>query len=228
MRDLTDDLPREKLSRRGLGALTDQELLALILGHGGAGRTVFDIAGALLADVGGTHGLARASLSRLARAAGIGAAQASRILAAVELGRRTVTTPASPRLALDSPKALGEFLLPRFGAHAMERLGVVLLDGRHRLIQVHVVSEGATDRVIGVPRDVFREAVIAGAAGLVLFHNHPSGDPTPSAADIRLTQRLAEAGALVGIVVVDHIILGDGVYCSLRAARHFVNPADSP
>jgi DNA repair protein RadC len=215
----TDDRPREKLSHRGVGALGDREILALVIGHGVAGRSASDIAEALLADVGGIHGLTRATVIRLVRAAGIGVAQASRVIAAVELGRRTLCVPLSPRLPLQTPAALGEFLLPRFGAHAVERFGVVLLDARHRLMHVHMVSEGGLDVALALPRDVFREATLSGAAAVALFHNHPSGDPEPSHDDLLLTRRLIHAGRIVGIDVVDHLILGDTEYCSLRQRK---------
>jgi DNA repair protein RadC len=214
-----DDRPREKLSRRGVGSLGDREILALVIGHGVAGRSALDIAEALLTDVGGIHGLTRATVIRLVRAAGIGVAQASRVIAAVELGRRTLHVPLAPRLPLQTPAALGEFLLPRFGAHAVERFGVVLLDARHRLMHVHMVSEGGLDVAVAVPRDVFREATQSGAAAVVLFHNHPSGDPEPSRDDLLLTRRLIHAGRIVGIDVVDHLILGDTEYCSLRLRK---------
>jgi len=214
-----DDRPREKLSRRGVGSLGDREILALVIGHGVAGRSALDIADALLADLGGIHGLTRATVIRLVRAAGIGVAQASRVMAAVELGRRTLCVPVSPRLPLQTPEALGEFLLPRYGAHAVERFGVILLDARHRLLHVHMVSEGGLDATLALPRDVFREATLSGAAAVVIFHNHPSGDPEPSRDDLLLTRRLLHAGRIVGIDVVDHIILGDTEYCSIRQRK---------
>jgi DNA repair protein RadC len=199
--------------------LADQEVLALVLGHGLAGRPALEIARSLLVDVGGLHGLTRVPASRLARIAGVGAVQASRVVAAIELGRRTLLIPAAPKLALGSPDALGAFLLPRFGSHPVERFGVVMLDSRHRLIRALVVSEGALDRAPAVPRDVLREAMIEGAAAVVLFHNHPSGDPTPTNEDVLLTRRLVNAGSIVGIDVVDHIIVAESTYCSLRRAR---------
>jgi len=216
---LTSDGPRERLARTGIASLADAELLALVLGHGVAGRSARAIAEDLLREAGGLHGLARTSCSRFARAAGVGTVQASRIMAAVELGRRTLTIQPEKKLPLQSPRALAQFLLPQFGAHPVERMGAVLLDARHRLIRVHIVSEGTIDRTIGVPRDVFREAAIAGAAAVVIFHNHPTGDATPTPDDVLLTRRMQEAGEIVGIDLVDHIILADSTYYSLRMAR---------
>ena len=122
------------------------------------------------------------------------------------------------RLPLRSPEEIASILLPRFGAHATERFGAVLLDSRHRYLRTHLVSEGSLDAALAVPRDVFREAAISGAAAVAVFHNHPSGDPTPTRSDLELTQRLIDAGRIVGIDVVDHVILADTTYCSLRKA----------
>jgi DNA repair protein RadC len=149
----------------------------------------------------------------------VGAAKAARVLAGVELGRRTLAVSPPAKLALRSADDLAALLVPRFGAHPTERVGVVMLDSRHRLMRVHLVSDGALDAALAVPRDVFREAAIAGAAAIAVFHNHPSGDPTPTTSDIELTRRLISAGRIVGIDVVDHLILVDGAYCSLRKAE---------
>jgi DNA repair protein RadC len=214
-----DEGPREKLARNGAASLSDAELLAVVLGHGVFGRSARAIADDLLREAGGLHGLARTSGSRFARAAGVGTVQASRVIAAVELGRRTLMVAPAEKLPLQSPRALAEFLLPRFGAHPVERLGAVLLDSRHRLIRVHIVSEGTLDRTIGLPRDVFREAAIAGASAVAIFHNHPTGDATPTPDDVLLTRRVRDAGEIVGIDLVDHIILADSTYYSLRMAR---------
>jgi DNA repair protein RadC len=207
------------MSRVGSAPLGDAELLAVVLGHGGSGRTASDIAQAVLIEVGGLPALTRVSSRRLARVAGIGVAQASRILAAVELGRRTLSAPPDTRTPIRSASDVAEFLLPRFGAHPVERFGVVLLDTRHRMMGVHLVSEGTLDATVALPREVFREAAIAGAAAVLLFHTHPSGDPHPSVEDVAVTKRLAAAGRIVGIDVLDHLILADARYCSLRKSR---------
>lgn len=215
------DLPREKLVRSGVAALGDNELLALVLGHGTTGCPALELATALLRDVGGVHGLTRVGITSLTRRAGVGEAKASRVLAAIELGRRTLSIAPRAKLPLRSPDEIGAFLIPRFGAFPTERFGVILLDSRHRLIRVQVISEGGLDAVLVLPRDVFREAAISRAAAVVVFHNHPSGDPTPTRDDVELTHRLVSAGRIVGIDVVDHVILADTVSYSMRKAGKF-------
>lgn len=217
MKDLApQDRPREKLADRGKGALGDNELLAVLLGHGTGGATALDLANRLLADVGGLRGLARVSPVELAKTRGVGPATAGRLVAAVELGRRSVVRAGPVRLQIAASVDAARYLLPRFGGAEVEQGGVLLLDARHRVLQARVLTRGTADATSMHPRDVFREAALAGAAAVVLFHNHPSGDPLPSPDDLELTQRMMKAGELMGILVVDHIILGDTSYCSLR------------
>jgi len=213
------DRPREKLERAGVDALGDNELVALVLGHGQPGANALATANHLLEVSGGVAGLTRVHRRQLLQVPGIGPAQASRVLAAVELGRRTLLVEAGDRPRFPNALEMARFLLPRFGAYPVERFGVMLLDTKLRLVGVELVSVGGLDASLADPRDVFRVAIAARASALVLFHNHPSGDPTPSLDDIRLTQRLAAAGEVVGIDVVDHVILADQRYRSLREMR---------
>lgn len=210
------DRPREKLARAGASALGDNELVAVVLGQGRAGASVLDLANALLERVGGVRGLARARSDDLVGVTGIGQARAGQLLAAVELGRRTVARGPEERLKVTSPRIVGEYLLARFGNRPVEQFGVVLLDTKHRVMRATVLSVGTLDASVVHPREIFREAVAANAAAIVLFHNHPSGDPEPSFDDTRLTERLMSAGVLMGIDVLDHIILGDARYFSYR------------
>jgi DNA repair protein RadC len=210
------DRPREKLARLGAASLGDNELLAIVLGHGRARASALDLANTVLADAGGLDGLVRARYESLTMLHGIGAARAAQVLAAIELGRRTVARAGRERVQLVNPRAVAEYLLPLYGAAPVEQFGVVLLDTKRRVIRTRVVSVGTLDASVVHPREVFREAVAANAAVLVLFHNHPSGDPEPSRDDDELTQRLVAAGVIMGIDVIDHIILGDGRYWSLH------------
>lgn len=210
------DRPREKLGRVGPAALGDNELVAIVIGHGHRGGSALDVANAVLDAAGGVHGLPRLLRDDLARIAGLGAAKGSQILAAVELGRRTLLRGPQARRQILSPRDAAAHLLPEFGSSAVERFGVLLLDSRHRVIRARLLSVGSLDASLAHPREVFREAIVGGAAAIVLFHNHPSGDPTPSRDDVALTARLASAGALMGIDVVDHIILAETRYRSLK------------
>ena len=210
------DRPREKLQRLGASALGDNELVAIVLGHGRPRASALDLANAVLVAVDGVEGLSRARPDDLTRVAGIGAARAAQVLAAVELGRRTLTRVGRERVQLKTPGSVAELLLPLYGSRSVEQFGVVLLDTKHRVLRTTVVSVGTLDASIVHPREVFREATAAGAAALVLFHNHPSGDPEPSPEDIQLTRRLIAAGVLMGIDVVDHVILAEAQFCSLK------------
>jgi DNA repair protein RadC len=210
------DRPREKLQRVGATALGDNELLAIVLGHGRANASALDLANAVLAGAGGIERIARAGYDELRGIPGIGAARAAQIVAAVELGRRTLSRTGKERVQITSPKSLADMLLPLYGSRSVEQFGVVLLDTKHRVMRTTVVTVGTLDASIVHPREIFREAATAGAAAIVLFHNHPSGDPEPSQDDVLLTRRLVSAGVLMGIDVVDHVILADARYCSLR------------
>ena len=210
------DRPREKLQRLGASALGDNELVAIVLGHGQPRASALDLANAVLVAVDGVDGLSRARPDDLTRIAGIGPARAAQVLAAVELGRRTLTRVGRERVQLKTPRGTAELLLPQYGSRAVEQFGVVLLDTKHRVLRTTVVSVGTLDASIVHPREIFREATAAGAAALVLFHNHPSGDPEPSAEDVLLTRRLIAAGVLMGIDVIDHVILAGVRFCSLK------------
>jgi DNA repair protein RadC len=221
MKDLApQDRPREKLERGGVDSLGDNELLAVLIGHGTAGASALEIANLVLASARGIHGLPRIHREELSGVAGVGAAVAARIQAAVELGRRTLTHPPAERPQLLTPRDMAGFLLPRFGAFPTERFGLLLLDARYRPVAVKLLSSGSRDASMVHPREVFREAILASACAIVLFHNHPSGDANPSSDDYALTRRLVGAGRLMGIDVVDHLILADNQYCSLRLTGH--------
>jgi len=210
------DRPREKLLRAGAGALGDNELVAVLLGAGLRDRDALAVAAHLLSGVGGVAGLGRAAAERLTRAPGVGPTRAARLLAAVELGRRSLAAPQVARPRLATPAAVAGYLGPDHAGHAEERFGVLLLDTRHRAIRAVTISRGTLDASLVHPREVFRAASDHAAAAVVLFHNHPSGDPDPSVDDVHLTRRLVDAGELMGIAVIDHVVLGDGCWHSLR------------
>jgi DNA repair protein RadC len=213
------DRPREKLQRLGVATLGDNELVAVVLGAGRASANALELANTLLAHAGGIEGLARARQDDLTRVAGIGTARAAQVVAAVELGRRTLTRVGRDRVQVTTPRVVAELLLPIYGNRPVEQLGIVLLDTKHRVMRTTIITVGTLDASIMHPREIFREATAAGAAAIVVFHNHPSGDPEPSKDDVDLTHRLIAAGVLMGIDVIDHVILGDVRYCSMKERK---------
>src|SRR5581483_1369641 len=219
MKDLSpDDRPCEKLLRHGPGALGDNELVALIVGVGSTRADALEMANDLLLAHDGLHGLTRVGSDQLLES-GLGAARTARVLAAFEIGRRAFVPPPGERFQIRGPWDAAAYLLPRYGSSAVEQFGVVLLDTKHRVFRTCILAVGTDTSSVIEPRDVFREATRSGAAAIVLFHSHPSGDPTPSEDDVGLTHRLSSAGQLMGIDVVDHVILGDMTYYSFKESR---------
>ncbi len=209
-----EERPRERLRRHGAAALSSRELLALLLGSGTPKASALDLAEDLL--LGGLRALPSNSLTELEGRHGFGRAKASRILAALELGSRLAAEGPEAAPFFRSPAESAQYLLPRYASRPVETFGLLALDVRRRLKHEAVVSVGCLTSSLVHPREVFREAVTARAASLVLFHNHPSGDPEPSAEDLALTRRLVSAGTLLGIEVLDHLVLGAGRFVSLK------------
>jgi DNA repair protein RadC len=209
------DRPREKLERLGASAHGDNEILALVLGSGSRHTDALAIANRLLEHTGGLHALTRTGAQDLQRVAGVGQARAAQVLAAVELGRRTLVRAGVERPRFMQPQQVAEYLLPQYGSAAVEQFGIMMLDTKFQLIRIKILSVGSLDTTVVHPREVFREAASASAATIVLFHNHPSGDPTPSPDDLVLTTRMINAGEIMGIAVADHVILSDHRYFSL-------------
>jgi DNA repair protein RadC len=211
-----DDRPREKLLRLGVRSLGDNELVALVIGSGYRASGALEVANDLLRLRGGLHGLVRSSPDELAQVAGVGAAKAARVIAALELGRRSVAHAPGARIQLRTPRDAAAYLLPTSGSRPTEQFGVVLLDTKHRVLRTTIIAAGTLNATVVEPRDVYREALMGAAAAVVVFHTHPSGDPSPSPDDVELTKRLAAAGALMGVDLIDHIVLGDSRYCSFK------------
>lgn len=222
------DRPREKLARVGPGALGDNELLALVLGHGVANTGALELANAVLDATGGLGGLVRASADELLRVPGIGAARAAQIIAALEAGRRTLLRGRREPVVIATAMDAARILVPQYGTKQVEHFGVLLLDARHQVLRVTLVSIGTLDASIVHPREVFREATVAGAAAIILFHNHPSGDPRPSQDDVALTRRLMAAGDLMGISVIDHVIVVDRGFRSLGESGDLRDRREAP
>jgi DNA repair protein RadC len=209
------DRPREKLERLGPSGLGDNELMALVIGGGVRGHSALDLANRLIDHAGGLQGFTRLSVAALCHVAGVGTARAAQVIAAIELGRRTLVRDMVERPRLSTPRQMAAYLLPEYGSCAVEQFGIVMLDSKHRVIRIKLLSVGSLDSTVVHPREVFREAAAAAAAAIVIFHNHPSGDATPSPDDIALTHRMVGAGTIMGIDVVDHLILADQTYYSM-------------
>jgi len=209
--------PRERLQKLGAEALSAQEVLALILGRGIAGESVTVTVQRLLNQFGSIKGMAGASLEELAQVKGIGTAKASQIKAAFELANRLDGYPESSRKpVVKTPDEVVRLVKGRLKGKKREHFLVILLDTRGQLIKISEISIGSLDSSIVHPREVFKEALSASAASVIFVHNHPSGDPEPSEDDIKLTERLANAGEVMGIDVLDHVIIGDEKYLSLK------------
>jgi DNA repair protein RadC len=209
------DGPRERLAALGAEALSDAELVALLLRTGGGGADALSVATRLLARHQGVQGLARAVGPELAATAGVGPAKSASLVAALELGRRLATRRLRPGDSVRGPADVFRHFHARLRDVRHERFLVLLLDGRHRLLREVVISQGTLTASLVHPREVFRPALREAAAAVVLVHNHPSGDPTPSTEDREITARLAEAGRLVGIPVLDHVVVAERGWASL-------------
>lgn len=202
-----DDRPREKLARRGASALNDSELIAILLRTGIAGANAIVVAENLLKTYGSLRGLSRCGVEELAKVPGVGFAKAAQLAAAFDLGNRLARESLTNQ-KIDSPELVNALVGGEMRMLRKEEMRVLLLDTRYHLIRTEDVSVGSINESIAHPRDVFRPAVIASAYAVIVVHNHPSGDPSPSQADHSLTRRLAEAAELMQIKLLDHIIIG--------------------
>ena len=202
-----DERPREKLAAHGASALTDPELLGILLRTGVVGANAVEVGRELLKQYGSLAGLSRCSVDELAKIRGVGFAKAVQLAAAFGLGKRLARETLSKQ-KLDSPELVHELIGAEMRMLRKESLRVILLDTRYHLIRIEEVSLGSINESIAHPRDVFRPALISSAYAVIVVHNHPSGDASPSQTDHGLTRRLAEAAELLQIKLLDHIIIG--------------------
>jgi DNA repair protein RadC len=209
------DGPRERLDVHGAEALSEAELIALLLRTGGGGRDALELAAWLLQQHQGLAGLASTEPTELACTPGIGPAKSATLTAALELGRRLAARRLRPGDPVRGPADVFRHFHARLRHARHERFLVVLLDGRHRMMREVVISQGTLTASLVHPREVFRPALREAAAAVVLVHNHPSGDPTPSTEDREITVRLADAGSLLGIPVLDHVVVAERGWASL-------------
>jgi DNA repair protein RadC len=217
IKELPEDLrPRERLAYAGAPALSTAELLAIILRTGGQGENVIRMAERLLTSFGGLAGLAQASYEELCQAHGLGPAKVTQIKAALELGRRLLLAAPQERAQIRSPADVANLLMLEMGLLEQEHMRTVLLNTKNQVIRISTVYTGSLNTAVVRIGEVFREAIRANCAGIIAVHNHPSGDPTPSPEDVRVTKMLVDAGKLLDIDVLDHLIIGRNRYVSLK------------
>ena len=213
------DRPRERLQRLGPAALTTAELLAILLRTGTQREGVLEVAAGLLRDHHGLRGLAGADLVTLGSAHGLGAAKATTIAAAFELGRRLAIEGDLGRPTITTPQDITRLLQGEMELLQQEELRLLTLDTKHQVLSSVMLYRGSVNSAPARVAEVFREAVRRNATAIAVVHNHPSGDPTPSPDDIALTRALREAGALLEIEMLDHVVIGHGRYISLRERK---------
>jgi DNA repair protein RadC len=212
----SSDRPRERLQYAGAGALSNAELLAIILRTGMKGKNALVMAQGLLSKYKGLAGLARASFGELSREGGVGAAKSAQIQAAFELGRRLLVASPDERPQITSPADAANLLLPEMGLLEQEHLRTLLLDTKHRVLASPTVYVGNVNTSLIRVAELFREAIRLNCAAVIVAHNHPSGDPTPSPDDVRVTEQIVQAGKLLDIEVLDHLVIGRQRYVSLK------------
>jgi DNA repair protein RadC len=217
-----DDRPREKMASKGATALTDAELVAILLRTGTAEKSALDIASELTADGGLYKRLASITrLNELMNIKGLGQAKAATVLAALEIGRRIASAKPVEKIHLSCPQDVAEFLMPRLRYSVKEQFIVILLNGKNKVVGTEVISEGSLSSSVVHPREVYASALLHHAAAIMVAHNHPSGDPKPSDEDREITSLLAQSGKVLGIPLVDHIVIGDGTYYSFLENEAF-------
>lgn len=211
-----DERPRERLEQLGAGALSTAELLAILLRVGIEGENAVHMAQRLLNEMGGLSGIQRASFHDVCQRKGLGPAKAAQIKAAIEIGSRLRSQAADEKPAVHSPADAAEYVRYEMCALDHEELWVMLLDVRNHILQVEKLYRGSLTASTVRVGEIFRAAIARNSANIIIFHNHPSGDPTPSPEDIALTRAISQAGTLLDIDVLDHVVIGQGRFVSLK------------
>lgn len=217
VRDMPEeDRPRERMIRDGAPSLSNAELLAILLRTGSNGQSVMGLAERLLSHFGGLRSLMEADIREMTGIPGIGPAKALQIQAAIEIGKRIARLSRESLIAIRSPQDVANLLMDRLRFEKKEYFIVLHLDTRNHVISEEVVSIGSLDSSIVHPREIFKTALKKSSASIICVHNHPSGDPTPSREDILVSRRLAEVGQLMGIEVLDHVVVGEQRFVSMK------------
>lgn len=211
-----DDRPRERLIRQGAQSLSNQELIAILLRTGTKQESVLTLANRVLNYFEKLHELRHATIEEIVSVKGIGEAKAVQLLAAIELGRRLAQKQVDTRFTIRSPQDAATYLMPEMSSLQQEHFVVLFLNVKNQVLHKQTIFIGSLNSSIVHPREIFREAVKRSAASIICAHNHPSGNATPSPEDIEVTKRLQEAGYIIGIELVDHVIIGDHQFISLK------------
>lgn len=215
------DRPRERLLRQGAKSLSNQELIAILLGTGTKHESVLAVANRVLLTFEKLHNLKFATLEEMTEIKGIGEAKAVLLLAAIELGRRLASKEGEQRYTIRSPEDAANFLMQDMTSLQQEHFVVLFLNVKNQILHKKTIFVGSLNASIVHPREIFREAVKRSAASIICAHNHPSGVPTPSTEDIDVTTRLYEAGKIVGVDLLDHVIIGDHQFISMKEKGYF-------
>ena len=211
-----EEQPRERLARHGASVLSNSELLALLLGSGSKKENAISLAHRILINEQGLRFLVDSTMEQLCSINGIGEAKAAQIKAAIELGKRLAAFELGVDKPVKCPQDVAGLLMEEMRYLKKEHMKLVLLNIKCNLISVEEISIGSLNASIVHPREIFKPAIRKSSASIIMVHNHPSGDPSPSSEDVSITARIAEAGKLIGIELVDHIIIGDGKYISMK------------
>ena len=216
-----NERPREKLLKLGVGSLSNAELLAILLRTGIKNQNVLTLSYKILSQEGGIRFLSNASVEELCEINGIGLAKASQLIAAVELGKRIAQCTDEDEFFIKRPQDAADLLMEDMRYLKKEHMKVILLNVKCKVIGIEEVSVGNLNSSLAHPREIYIPAIKKSSANIILVHNHPSGDPSPSRDDIDITKRIYESGKILGIGLYDHIIIGDGVFVSLKEKNLF-------
>lgn len=211
-----DERPRERLLKYGPEILSNAELLAIILRVGTREYSAIGLAEHMLGKFGGMKGIATADIEGLSSIKGLGMAKATQIKAMVELGKRLSATVSHSRTSIHSPQDIADLLMPELRDLAQEHFKGIFLNTKNEVLKIRTITVGCLDSSLITPRELFREAISCNSASVIVAHNHPSGDPTPSREDVEVSKRLIESGKIIGIEVLDHLVIGDGKWISLK------------
>jgi DNA repair protein RadC len=214
-----EERPRERLLQYGSSALSHAELLAILLRTGSHKESAIHLAQRILKDSGGLHQLVDMNVQELTQLKGIGQTKATQILASIELGRRISQSKLKQTYVIKSPEDAAKYMMESMRHLQKEHFVVLFLNTKHHIIEHETLSIGSLNASIVHPREVFKAAIKRSSASIICLHNHPSGDPTPSPEDIQMTRRLTEAGEIIGIELLDHIIIADDQFISLKELR---------